>query len=42
MPILEIIIDLLSIPNHYFAESLALDFIGFLLIAEEFVLNLFG
>ena len=42
MLILEFIINLLTTPNHYFAESFILDFIGVLLIAEEFVLNLFG
>lgn len=36
--LLEIILNLLTQPNHYFAESFVLDVIGLMLWLEELIL----
>ena len=42
MSIYDFIIALLTMPEHYFAESFILDLLGVALWVEEVFLNLFG
>lgn len=37
---LEIIIEFLTQPNHYFVESFILDLLGVALWVEEFIMNI--
>jgi hypothetical protein len=39
--IYEILMYLLSLPNHYFTESFVLDVLGLMLWLEELIYNIF-